>query len=326
MKKRTKIFITVVAVLLVLVIGAGFVAGNFFYTLALTQDSNKDVVFSAPNNSMGDYYGSEEYKEAVEAREKWLSSVNPQEQYIQSYDDLKLHATSISNNEAGHRWVIVCHGYGSSSEQSVGSGKNFYELGYNVLLPDARGCGESEGGYYGMGWDDRLDMIQWAETIIAKDPDAEIVFFGVSMGGATVMMVSGEELPSNVKAIVEDCGYSSIWDEFSYQLDSIFNLPSFPLMNFASLVTKIRAGYWLEDGSAVKQVAKSTTPMLFIHGTEDTFVPFSMLDKVYEAATCEKEKLVVEGAGHGGSASVLGDEYWQTVDTFLNKYVSAAQQ
>ena len=53
-------------------------------------------------------------------------------------------------------------------------------------------------------------------------------------------------------------------------------------------VTKLRAGYDLE-ASAVKQVEKSKTPMLFIHGDADTFVPFEMLDEVYNAAKVEKE-------------------------------------
>ena len=71
--------------------------------------------------------------------------------------------------------------------------------------------------------------------MISADKNAEIVLYGVSMGGATVMMASGEDLPGNVKAIIEDCGYSSVWDEFSYQLQALFNLPEFPLCSFLQL-------------------------------------------------------------------------------------------
>lgn len=157
--------------------------------------------------------------------------------------------------------------------------------------------------------------------IVESDPEAQIVLYGVSMGGATVMMVSGEDLPQNVKAIVEDCGYTSVWDEFSYQLDVLFGLPTFPAKNFASLVTKVRAGWWLEDGNALKQVSKSKTPMFFIHGDKDTFVPYDMLDKVYNAATVEKDILIVEGAEHGGAEFVLGEDYWNTAFGFINKYI-----
>ena len=69
------------------------------------------------------------------------------------------------------------------------------------------------------------------------------------------------------------------------------------------------------------QVAKSHTPTLFIHGEEDTFVPFRMLDVVYNAAACEKEKLVVPGAAHAQSAETDPELYWGTVDAFVANYL-----
>ncbi|HBT73792.1 MAG TPA: alpha/beta hydrolase, partial [Lysinibacillus sp.] len=157
----------------------------------------------------------------------------------------------------------------------------------------------------------------WVNHIVSLNESAEIVLYGVSMGGATVMMASGENLPTNVKAIIEDCGYSSVWDEFSYQLKAIFHLPAFPIMHFSSVVTKLKAGYTLGEASAVEQVAKSKTPMLFIHGDNDTFVPSTMLNEVYEAANVPKQKLIVEGAGHGGAESVASELYWATIQQFL---------
>jgi fermentation-respiration switch protein FrsA (DUF1100 family) len=127
------------------------------------------------------------------------------------------------------------------------------------------------------------------------------------------MMATGEELPANVKVAIEDCGYTSIWDEFEMQLKQLYNLPTFPVLNAASAVCKIKAGYMLEEGSCIKQVKKSKTPTLFIHGNLDKFVPFDMLEKVYEAANCKKQKLVIEGAAHAESASVNPELYWKTM-------------
>lgn len=124
--------------------------------------------------------------------------------------------------------------------------------------------------------------------------------------------------------MVEDCGYTSAKDEFSYQLKEIFGLPAFPIMDFASLVTKLRAGYTLGEASAVKQLLKTELPVLFIHGTADTFVPSSMLDEVYEAAGGEKEKFAVEDAGHGMAAAVAGEQYWESVFTFVVWYIDTA--
>ncbi|MFN1209021.1 alpha/beta hydrolase, partial [Enterococcus lactis] len=78
----------------------------------------------------------------------------------------------------------------------------------------------------------------------------------------------------NVKAIIEDCGYSSVHDELAYQLYDMFSLPEFPLMQVTSLVTKVRDGYFFGEGSAVDQLKKNQRPRLFIHGDADTFFPF----------------------------------------------------
>lgn len=188
-------------------------------------------------------------------------------------------------------------------------------------MPDARGHGESEGDYVGMGWHERKDIVAWCEELVARNASAQILLYGISMGGGTVMMVSGEALPSNVKLIVEDCGYSSVYDEFAYQLKEMFSLPAFLLIGFANIITKARAGYSLYEASAVEQVKMSSTPILFIHGGEDTFVPTNMVYEVYEAAVCEKELLVIGGAGHGMASVVAGSLYWETVDAFIARYM-----
>lgn len=317
MNKRIKIFLIVLGVAFILLVTGGFYAGNTLYNLALNPNTDKSTVINAEHNSMetikdNDYEGREKAR-------KWYENTVVEDYSLISRDNLNLHALAIT--QPGNLWVIICHGYSGQAANNSTSAYHFYEKGYNVLMPDARGHGQSEGDYIGMGWDDRLDIVDWIDQILETNPDAQIVLYGVSMGAATVMMVSGEDLPQNVKAIVEDCGYSSVWGEFSYQLKMLFQLPDKPIMNFASFVTKLRAGWWLEDGDAIEQLHKNKTPIMFIHGNADTFVPSIMLDEVYEATEVPKEKLLVENAGHGGSAGVLGEKYWDAVFHFIHQYV-----
>ena len=313
MSKMKILIIVLIVILLVLTI-LYFVVGNYFYEIALNPKSSKTFV-------LGEVEESEQQKESRIQTENWLDEIS-NDVYITTSNNgkLKLHAYEIINEKNTDIWSIVIHGYCSQGKDMTYYAKQYYNKGYNVLILDLRGHGKSEGDYIGMGWHDRLDIIDWTNYLINKNPNSKIILHGVSMGAATAMMATGENLPNNIKVAIEDCGYSSIWDEFKMQLKVLFNLPEFPVLNAASAVCKIRAGYMLEEGSAVEQVRKSKTPTLFIHGDLDSFVPFEMLDIVYQAASCEKERLVIKGAAHAEASSVNPNLYWETIDEFIEKY------
>lgn len=313
-KMKKKILIGASVIILVFIILATAFVGNYFYDLALNPKSSKTAVFGEDNSQ------TEEQILKQMQKENWLQE-NSKEVTIKSQDNLTLHGYELSQATATNKWVIVIHGYMSEGKRMINSAKHFYDRGYQVLVVDLRGHGKSEGDYIGMGWHDRLDILKWIEYLNQKQLDCQIVLYGVSMGAATVMMTTGEELSSNVKCAIEDCGYSSVWEEFAMQLEELFHLPTFPVLNAANLVSRIRAGYSFKEASSVEQLKKSKTPTLFIHGDQDTFVPYKMLDIVYEAAKCEKQKLVIEGAEHAESANVNEELYWKTIEKFIEKYV-----
>ena len=309
MKRFKKITISIFIILLTLFIGVSSLVGVLFYNLALNANYSKDIIYAEYNDKN------------LNDAQKWLEEKsNYSDKYIESYDKLQLHSYVVTQNS--NKWAIVVHGYGGSGKLMSDKSKYFYDMGYNVLIPDLRGHGKSEGDYIGMGWKDRLDIISWINFIIKENPNAEIVLHGTSMGAATVLMTSGENLPSNVKAIVADCAYTSAWDEFSYQLETYLKVPSYYILNVTNMVTKLKAGYSLKEASALESVKKATVPILFIHGDKDKFVPYSMMDKLYDATISPKEKLTIEGGEHANSDLVSPFLYWLTVEDFLNQYVT----
>ena len=309
MKRFKKITISIFIILLTLFIGGSSLVGVLFYNLALNANYSKDIIYAEYNDKN------------LNDAQKWLEEKsNYSDKYIESYDKLQLHSYVVSQNS--NKWAIVVHGYGGSGKLMSDKSKYFYDMGYNVLIPDLRGHGKSEGDYIGMGWKDRLDIISWINFIIKENPNAEIVLHGTSMGAATVLMTSGENLPSNVKAIVADCAYTSAWDEFSYQLETYLKVPSSYILNVTNMVTKLKAGYSLKEASALECVKKATVPILFIHGDKDKFVPYSMMDKLYDATSSPKEKLTIDGGEHANSDLVSPFLYWLTLEDFLNQYVT----
>ena len=148
--------------------------------------------------------------------------------------------------------------------------------------------------------------------------DAEILLHGTSMGGATVLMATGLELPAQVKGIISDCGFTSAKEVFTHVLHSMYHLPAFPMIQIASMVNRKKAGYGLDDCNSAREVRKATVPALLIHGSGDTFVPCSMCDRIYESYACEnKKKLIVEGAAHAESYYKDPAAYEAALDAFI---------
>lgn len=315
-KKLLIVLIVVVLVLMVALTGIG----NYMVNFAIVRTETPPDV--APQSIVTDDNVSEiELNRAVinEQKQVWVSSATVEREEIVSDDGLTLVAEVYRTAPESHRWLLGVHGYTSQKESFRGIASFYAAQGYNVLLPDMRAHGESEGTYIGMGWLDRKDVLKWIDLIISFDSDAEIILHGISMGGATVMMTAGEALPSNVKGIVEDCGYTSVWDIFADELQYLFHLPTFPVLNASSIVADVRAGYNFTEASAVKQVAKATVPMLFIHGSEDNFVHTEMIYELFEVCPTAKDMLVIDGAGHGEAYLMDSELYFDTVFSFLEE-------
>ena len=247
---------------------------------------------------------------------------------IQSSEGLALWAAVAPGKEGCHRWAVCVHGYQDTFE-SMGAVAQWYNSqGWNVLIPDQRGHGKSEGGYVGWGYDERLDVVGWANYIARRDPEAEIVLHGVSMGAASVLMATGGPMLRQVKAAVADCSYTSIEAELRYLLSHRkdkraggLSLPAGVLFSALRGAALRQAGYDLRDAAPLEAVARSATPTLFIHGVEDNFVPPSMMGKLYQAAQCPKRFLWVPGAGHAASVGSDWELYWEAVSAFLGDYL-----
>lgn len=229
-----------------------------------------------------------------------------QDKWIMSHDDKNLHACYVPAKDPANAQgtAIVVHGYGDNHFVFLYLVRMYRdEFNFNVLFPDLQYHGYSEGDEIQMGWYDRLDIERWIPVAHDLFPKEDfMVLHGVSMGGATVMMASGDELPEYVRAIVEDCGYASVVKQFNQNRKDSFGFIPPDVLQSASLVAKKKYGWGFWEASSVEQLKKSTVPMLFIHGDADDFVPFSHLQMNYDAKKQGyKEMYVCPGAVHANS-------------------------
>lgn len=237
-----------------------------------------------------------------------------------TYDKQRLCAWFIPNGES-HRYAVICHGYTCCGKAMRHRAKPFYDMGFNILLPDARAHGGSSGEMIGMGWPERRDIVDWIYAILKRDKDAEIILFGESMGAATVMMTAGEVLPENVKLVIEDCGYTDVSEELGFTMRKKYRMPEFPVLHAASLLCRARCGFTFRKASAVEQLRRCKLPVLFLHAEKDEVVPYPMVFKLFEAAAGEKELVTFPEAGHCQCAESDPELYWGTIRRFIEKHL-----
>ncbi len=270
-----------------------------------------------PNRSDTASFFKEQFSQYPETR-PWVDSLRRinalRDTFVIMPTGERHHAFYI--NRSSHCTALVLHGWRSCAIDMFFIGRLYdYELGYNVVLPDLHAHGLSEGDAVGMGCLDRKDMLHWMQ-IFQTDT---MVVHGISMGAATTMMMSGEAMPKGVKDVrfIADCGYTSVWDEFSAELKNRFDLPPFPLMYTTSLLCKLCYGWSFEEASPIREVAKSPYPILFIHGNKDELVPEGMVHRLYDAKKSKKALWISDGASHAQSYMCHKKEYINKMKDFL---------
>lgn len=304
------------------VLGAGAAASAAEYSLARYFFRRTMLRSKAKKDRTKKMAGTDwdQYIPEIMEKAKWLEGVPKEEVTITSWDGLKLYGLYIPTKGA-KRTVLCFHGYTSDGLDCFTSLAKYYLAnGYNMMIVDERAHGKSEGTYIGFGCLDRWDALDWIHYLQKREKDGtDIILHGISMGGATVLMTAGLDIPDCVKAVISDCAFTSAWDVFVHVLKSTYHMPAFPIMHLSDAMTKKYAGYGLAECNSAEEVKNAKVPILFIHGSDDTFVPCAMCHEIYENCSSPKDILIVPGAGHAECYYKSPKEYEAKIDEFLKR-------
>ncbi len=301
---------------------AGFAGiGSLLATQAVNRDAKviKKVFAMFSDDDMSEFSGGK-----MKENEAWVLEHGAQEFTMESFDAKKMKSIFIPAEKETDVYAFCVHGYRGSIYGDYGLQSRFYhEQGFNVILIEQRATQNSEGDYIGFGYYEYQDCMKWLDYYMDKfGHDIRFFVCGISMGGATVCMMSGEEsLPDNVKFIVSDCAYTSANAEMSYCFPHYTHLPAEPWLSFVNAVNRRHAGYSFDMANPILAVQHAKVPMLFIHGGADDFVPTSMVHELYDACTAPKDLLIIDGAIHACSYFTDPESYQNKVLEFVDKYI-----
>ena len=267
----------------------------------------------------------EPYHELMDAGRSWQENHPYETAEITSFDELKLRARLYLHPEA-RAVLVACHGYRSSGVRDFASAIRYYnEHRMSVLLIDQRACGESGGACITFGIKERHDARSWCEYAASRFPGLPIGLAGISMGAAAVLMTA-DDLPDAVSAILADCGYTSAWEELSYAAKHYYTPAAALFLPGVELFCRLLGGFSLKERTAPEALANSSLPVFFAHGEADELVPPENTLKNRAACAGPTELLLVPGADHGMSYLVDHAGYCRALDDFLETYVLTGQR
>lgn len=254
----------------------------------------------------------------------WYKEVPKELKTIRSFDGFNLKANYIQK-QGGDKICLIVPGWTDRKEYLFAENKLFWDMGFSIFCPDQRAHGESEGKYACFGANEHKDMSRWLK-MIAEMGYKKIVLFGRSMGAATVMLTASHEKETPILCAIEDSGYTSLEEQgISFTRSKVRWIPPFALAIMIHVLgSKVvqKAGFDIKAANPRVALGACKVPMLFIHGKEDHFVPYTMLDDLYAAHPGEKQRLDVENAAHVASLLMDTEKYKKTVQQFLNTYMT----
>lgn len=313
-------WILIVPAVIVAILAAGF--------CAVTAVAVKQCIIR-PKKTAVDYEAlSEKHKIRYKLRQR-----NNQHLYDRNPEDLSL-TDKMGNElrawfvpaEGSKRFVIAVHGYHSNGPDECSHLLPFYneKLGFNYLLPDHASHGRSDGKYIGFGAFEADNLLLWVNYLVERfGEDIEIVLHGISMGAATVMLANESNPPKQVKAVIEDCGYTSAYEIIVFTMKKMTGINMPHVTKAIMWVCRTFFGYDMRKADCLGRMKDAKNPVLFVHGTADPTVPFEMGERLYEACTAvPRDKMFVKDLIHAYCYYDAKQEYEEKMLEFFSAHLT----
>lgn len=211
--------------------------------------------------------------------------------------------------------VVLFHGYGGSKDSPISEAAYFRQLGYNTLLMDFRGHGNSDGNVCTIGYKEAEDVML-AYNFVQQKGEKHIVLWGVSMGAAAILRAVPVYHLQPEKVILE-CSFATLTDAVKGRMRAV-GIPGSPFSQLLTFWGGIENGFWGFNFNPADYAKDITMPALVCWGVHDTRVTRDETTRIFQQlGTKEKQLALFEHCGHQSFCKKEGTKWKQHVKAFL---------
>lgn len=314
------------AVIFIAIFTPAFICGYIAFIKACKRKPERAEVFEA---QFSEYKLAAATEERLRRDYEWFDAHRTRELCTVSEDGLRLHATLVEAppDRETKGVIILVHGFRSNCRRDFCMQMPIlHEEGYHLLATDLRSHVRSEGKYICYGTLESSDVMRWREEAAKLyGKDMPVILFGVSMGGATVLMASGRASKEDtaLKCIIADCPFSSPKKIISHVMRSYHNISPEPLLSLASFWSRLLAGFSISSKSTAEILASSHLDALLFHGDADDFVPMWNSQIVADTVPERAELILFKGAKHAEAIYYDEKKYMDAVLGFIDRHLTA---
>ena len=282
-RKRKVIIVSIILVLVLLMLGGSYFIGAQIVTASTHLVTNEQTMELYEGSWELEGFDYEQFQSKYTIDHRSIPS---------SFDDHTLPFDVISL-EGNKEIVIMAHGMMGNRLTNYPTAEIFLENGYNVISYDQRSSGDNFAELSTFGYWEKYDLLDCIDYAKEKNPEAKIVVWGESFGGATVLLAAAhEDVQKDLSALILDCPVSSM----AYMVESSMKemeipLPMGYLMACGNFVNKQKLGFSYEDVDGIKAAEKITVPTLIFNSKADKITPEFMGQDLYQQLSSEKKEL-----------------------------------
>jgi alpha-beta hydrolase superfamily lysophospholipase len=232
--------------------------------------------------------------------------------------------------------VALFHGYTSSKSHLTHEAGYFRRLGYNVLLVDQAGNGNSAGFRTTVGYreaDDVAAAFRWLKNAMNEsagspsprqrgpggEPSASgnVILYGVSMGAVAILRAEAE-LGVRPTANILECPYGNM-RQTAYNRFASMHVPGFPMADLLVFWGGVQNGFWAFGLNAERYATQIRTPTLLLWGTADPRVTRAETDAIFAHLAGPKVRHDFPGVGHEPYWRRYSADWEQQIQAFLSR-------